>query len=146
MRLTAPDQVKTVLLSDGSSATIRRARGRDLIRAQEIADGDNKFKFTCAMLSQLVQLNGPRVAVNDQHLARLHLCIEIKFESRVLAGAGDFDEPHPRLDEAPGQQALPAEALGGLVADPVQRLRFRRLVRQVHQLGQVLLHAEGQLE
>ena len=65
MRLTAPDQVKTVLLSDGSSATIRRARGRDLIRAQEIADGDNKFKFTCAMLSQLVQLNGEPCVMED---------------------------------------------------------------------------------
>ena len=65
MRLSAPDQLKTVTLSDGTSATIRRARGRDLIRAQEIADGDNKFKFTCAMLSQLIQLNGEPCVMED---------------------------------------------------------------------------------
>src|SRR5207302_5343198 len=43
-------------------------------------------------------------------------------------------------------QALPAEVLGCLLADAVERLRRRRLVRDVQHLRQVLLHAEGQLE
>jgi len=65
MKLTAPDQIKTVTLSDGSVATIRRPRGRDLVRAQDIAEGDNKFKFTCAMLAQITQLNGEPCVMED---------------------------------------------------------------------------------
>jgi hypothetical protein len=65
MKLTVPDQVKTITLSDGTVATIRRARGRDLIRAQDIAAGDNKFKFTCAMLAQVTQLNGEPCVMED---------------------------------------------------------------------------------
>jgi hypothetical protein len=65
MRLTVPDQVKTVTLSDGSVATIRRARGRDLIRAQEIAGNENRFSFTCAMLAQVSLLNGESCVMED---------------------------------------------------------------------------------
>jgi hypothetical protein len=65
MKLTAPDQVKTVTLSDGSVATIRRPRGRDLVRAQEVAGTDNKFRFTCAMLAQITQLNGEPCVMED---------------------------------------------------------------------------------
>jgi hypothetical protein len=65
MKLAAPDQLKTITLSDGSVATIRRARGRDLIRAQDVSAGDNKFKFTCAMLAQVTQLNGEPCVMED---------------------------------------------------------------------------------
>jgi hypothetical protein len=65
VKLTTADQIKSVTLSDGTVATIRRPRGRDLIQAQELAAGDNKFKFTCAMLAQIVQLNGERCVMED---------------------------------------------------------------------------------
>ena len=65
MKLTVADQVKTVALSDGSIATLRRPRGRDLIRAQEIAGNDNKFKFTCAMLAQITQLANEPCVMED---------------------------------------------------------------------------------
>ena len=65
MKLTGPDQVKTVTLSDGTVATIRRPRGRDLVCAQEVAGSDNKFKFTCAMLAQLTQLSSEPCVMED---------------------------------------------------------------------------------
>jgi hypothetical protein len=65
MRLTVPDQVKTVTLSDGTFATIRRPRGRDLVRAQEAAGTDNRFKFTCAMLAQVTQLGNEPCVMED---------------------------------------------------------------------------------
>lgn len=65
MKLTAPDQVKTITLSDGTVATIRRPRGRDLVRAQEVAGTDNKFKFSCAMLAQVTQLNSEPCVMED---------------------------------------------------------------------------------
>jgi hypothetical protein len=65
MRLMTPDQTKRLTLSDGTVATIRRPKGRDLIRAQEVAGSDNKFKFTCAMLAQIVQLNGESCVMED---------------------------------------------------------------------------------
>jgi hypothetical protein len=65
MKLSVPDQVKTVTLSDGSIATVRRPRGRDLVRAQDVAGNDNKFKFTCAMLAQVTQLNGEPCVMED---------------------------------------------------------------------------------
>ncbi len=65
MRQPPPDQVKTVTLSDGTIATVRKPRGRDLIRAQEVAGSDNKFKFTCAMLAQVTQLNGDPCVMED---------------------------------------------------------------------------------
>jgi hypothetical protein len=65
MKLTVPDQVKTITLSDGTVATIRRPRGRDLVRAQEVAGTDNKFKFTCAMLAHVTQLSGEPCVMED---------------------------------------------------------------------------------
>jgi hypothetical protein len=65
MKLPAPDQVKTVTLSDGTVATVRRARGRDLVRAQDVAGDDNKFKFTCAMLAQVTMLNSEPCVMED---------------------------------------------------------------------------------
>jgi hypothetical protein len=65
MKLTVPDQVKTITLSDGTVATIRRPRGRDLVRAQEVAGSDNKFKFTCAMLAQVTQLSNEGCVMED---------------------------------------------------------------------------------
>jgi hypothetical protein len=44
MKLTSADQVKTITLSDGTVATIRKPRGRDLVRAQDVAGSENKFK------------------------------------------------------------------------------------------------------
>jgi hypothetical protein len=65
MKLTMPDQTKTVTLSDGTLATVRKPRGRDLVRAQDFAGSDNKFKFTCAMLAQVTQLNGEPCVMED---------------------------------------------------------------------------------
>ena len=49
------------------------------------------------------------------------------------------------LDEAPGQQALAAEVGGRRVVEAVQALRRRRLAREVHDAGELALHAEGEL-
>ncbi|MBV8360463.1 MAG: hypothetical protein JO189_21400 [Deltaproteobacteria bacterium] len=65
MRLSSPDQIKTITLGDGTVATIRRPRGRDLIRAQQVAGDDNKFKFTCAMLAQVTMLGGEPCVMED---------------------------------------------------------------------------------
>jgi hypothetical protein len=65
MKIANPDQSKTITLSDGAVATIRKPRGRDLVRAQQIANDDNKFKFTCAMLAQVTQLNGEPCVMED---------------------------------------------------------------------------------
>lgn len=57
---------KQVTLSDGKVATIRRPKGRDLIRAHDAAgDGANRFKFTCAMLAQIVTLDGRACVFED---------------------------------------------------------------------------------
>jgi hypothetical protein len=58
-------QTKSIKLSDGTVATIRMPCGRDLVRAQDIASGENKFKFTCAMLAQVVELNGEPCVMED---------------------------------------------------------------------------------
>jgi hypothetical protein len=65
MKSNSPEQVKTVTLSDGTVATIRKPRGRDLVRAQDVAGDDNKFKFTCAMLAQVTTLNGEPAVMED---------------------------------------------------------------------------------
>lgn len=66
MRLSKPDQYKSVTLSDGTIAKVREPRGRDLIRAQDVAgESDNKFKFTCAMLSMVTLLNGEPCVFED---------------------------------------------------------------------------------
>ena len=65
MKSIVPDQLKTITLSDGTIAVIRKPRGRDLIRAQDVAGSDNKFKFTCAMLAQVTQLNGEPCVIED---------------------------------------------------------------------------------
>jgi hypothetical protein len=56
---------KTVKLSDGRIATIRRPKGRDLIRAKEIAGDDNKLKFGYALLAQVTAIDGKPVVWED---------------------------------------------------------------------------------
>ena len=63
----------------------------------------------------------------------------------VPVAVRQLDEADAGLDEAPGQQALPAEVGGRRVVEAVQALRRRRLARQVHHAGERALHAEGQL-
>ena len=58
MRLTPPDQSKTVTVSDGTVATVRRPRGGDVVRAQEIAVGDNKFSSPARCWSSLLASSG----------------------------------------------------------------------------------------
>jgi hypothetical protein len=83
MKLPVPDQTKAITLSDGTIATIRRARGRDLVRAQEVAASDNKFKFTCAMLAQVTRLGGELCVMED--IMELY-AVDIDLLSREAAG------------------------------------------------------------
>jgi hypothetical protein len=62
---------KTVTLSDGKVAAVRRPKGRDSIRAHDAAAGENKFKFTCALLAQIVTLDGKPCVIED--IAELYL-------------------------------------------------------------------------
>ena len=59
--------------------------------------------------------------------------------------AVELDEPHAALDQAAGQQAEPAEALGRRVVQAVEGAGLGGLARQVDGLGGLGLHAEGQL-
>jgi hypothetical protein len=56
---------KTVTLSDGKVVTIRRPKGRDLIKAKEIAGEDNKIKFGYALLAQVILIDGEPVVMED---------------------------------------------------------------------------------
>ncbi len=53
----------------------------------------------------------------------------------VPVAVAELDEPHARLDEPPGQQALAAEVGGLLVVDAVECLGRIRLVGEVHHVG-----------
>lgn len=87
MRLRTPDQTKTVTLSDGSIVILRRPRGGDLIRAHELAPGENRLKFACAMLSQLCTINGEPCVMED--IAELWAS-DIDKLSQEVAQIGDF--------------------------------------------------------
>jgi hypothetical protein len=65
MKRRAPDQVKTITLSDGTVATIHRPRGGHLIRAEDIATTTNRFKYVCAMLAQITELDGEPCVMED---------------------------------------------------------------------------------
>lgn len=57
---------KTVTLSDGRIASVRRAKNRDLIRAaDQIGESKNRYKFMCAMLAQIIELDGHPVVFED---------------------------------------------------------------------------------
>jgi hypothetical protein len=105
MRLTKPDESKTITLSDDTVATIRKPRGRDLVRAQDIANGDNKFKFTCAMLAQVTLLNGEPCVMEDI----MEMWAE-DINRLAEASAGDFlssrEKPSPSSSNGAG--ALPS--------------------------------------
>ncbi|HVB79932.1 MAG TPA: phage tail assembly protein [Candidatus Binataceae bacterium] len=60
----APELRKTVTLSDGRIATVRRSKGGDLIHAQEIG-GSNRIKFTCALLARITEIDGRPVVFED---------------------------------------------------------------------------------
>jgi len=67
MRLSGPEQTKTLTLSDGTVAVIRRPRGRDLARAQMIVPDPEvkKIEYTAAMLAQVTTLNGDPCVMED---------------------------------------------------------------------------------
>jgi hypothetical protein len=56
------EQTKTLTLSDGKVAVIRRPKGRDLVAAMTLAGAENRYKYTCALLAQIATIDGaPRV-------------------------------------------------------------------------------------
>ena len=61
------------------------------------------------------------------------------------AAVTNLDEPNAALGEAPGQQELPPEVVGLLLADAVKRQDFVRLGRKIDQLRGGELHSRGQL-
>jgi hypothetical protein len=62
----------------------------------------------------------------------------------VPVAVRQLDEADAGLDEASGQQALVAEVGRRRVVEAVQPLRRRRLPREVHDAGELRLHAEGE--
>ncbi len=65
---------------------------------------------------------------------------------RIPAHGDHLHESNALLDQAPRQQAAAAERVGVLVrpADAVHRQRFRGLLRYVHYVRHLGLHAKGQ--
>ena len=61
----ANEPIKAVTLSDGRIAKLRRPRGKDLIVAQNAAPGDNKIKYTCALLAQIMTVDDHVVVLED---------------------------------------------------------------------------------
>ncbi len=55
----ANDSFKTIILSDGRTAMMRRPLGEDLIRANQVAPkGGDPFSFTYALLAQVTVIDG----------------------------------------------------------------------------------------
>src|SRR5439155_19594760 len=64
----------------------------------------------------------------------------------VVAAAGvDFDKAHAALDKPAGEQAAAAKVLGHGVVQTVEFFRFHGFLTQIHGLGSIGLHAEGEL-
>ena len=63
----------------------------------------------------------------------------------VPAGLADLDEPHARLAQPAGHQALAGEAAGRAGLHAVGVEHRLRLLRDVEQLGHLALHRERQL-
>ncbi len=58
--------------------------------------------------------------------------------------AQELDEPHTALDHPPGQQALPSVDFRCRITESVELGRGLRFARQVDELRNGRLHAEGQ--
>ena len=60
------EEIRQLMLSDGRIAQIRRPKGRDLIRAHDVAgENANRFKFTCGLLAQITTLGGKPCVMED---------------------------------------------------------------------------------
>ncbi len=84
-------ETKTVTLSDGRVATVRRPKMRDMIRAQDAIAGEpheNRFKFTCALLAQVVMLEGRPCVMEDIQELFASDCDRL-----AKAAGGDFLSP-----------------------------------------------------
>jgi hypothetical protein len=55
---------KTITLSDGKVAVIRKGKGKDAMNAQKVA-GTDMSKFFPALMSQLVTVNGSKLVMED---------------------------------------------------------------------------------
>src|SRR5262245_44395002 len=64
---------------------------------------------------------------------------------RVPPGLEELYEPDALLDQSPGQEAPPAEALRRRVIQPVRFSSFPSFLREIEEPGHLGLHAEDQL-
>ncbi len=79
------EAIRTVILSDGRTAEVRAPRGKDLIKASEAAPGDNKFKYTCALVAEITRIDGKPCVFED-----VKELLAADIDALASQAAGDF--------------------------------------------------------
>ncbi len=57
--------VRTIALPSGASAAIRKGYGRDLMRAQRVAEGGDATTVVFALIAELAEIDGKRITYDD---------------------------------------------------------------------------------
>ena len=114
-------------------------------RAAELAAPDDQGLVEQAAALQVLEQAGDRLVHRAAESWRGCLSMSAVGVPLAAGAAVELDEPHAALDQAAGQQAVPADGLGRRIVQAVEGERLGGLARQVDGLGGLGLHAEGQL-
>ncbi len=95
-------------------------------------------------LRSFKQAGDGAIDVAGEGLVAVHVIMRIPIV--VGAGVDELDEAHAALDEAAGDEALPAEAFGAAALEAVKVEGGVGFFGEIEDVGHGLLHAEGGFE
>ena len=115
-------------------------------RAAELAAPPDQRVFEQAALLEVGQQPGDRLVHGAGVVGMLgHVRVLVPRRVGGVVAVGHLDVAHARLAEPAGHQALPAEGVGGLLADAVQASVSGDSFDRSRTSGRVALHPPGQL-
>ena len=87
--------IKTVELPSGACAQVRKGLGRDLMRAQRAAAGNDANAVVFALIAELVQVDGRKIVYED--VLEMELADVMALQAEVIGE--NFERPPQRASQ-----------------------------------------------
>src|SRR5262249_38451852 len=114
--------------------------------AAELAAPDDQGVLQQPACLQVVEEGGDRAVDRDAAPGQILADAAVMIPGIVRRGGEELDATHGPPPQPTGQEAVPAEQVGGRLADSVEAPRQWALTLDVEGFRRLPLHAEGQLE
>jgi hypothetical protein len=91
-------EARTIALPSGAVATVRKGCGRDLMRAQRVTEGGDATAVVFALIAELAEIDGRRIAFED--VLAMELGDVIALQGEVVGENFQFPPQGPSPDSS----------------------------------------------